>query len=79
MHDVVLEALSAQVHVGKQAEQSCIVGKRALHLHAEIIGAGRNDQGVIVQLQRDYALLGGGIGKDNADAGLILSAVPLVV
>ena len=72
VHNVVLEALSAQMHVGEETEQRRIVGKSALNFHPEIIGAGRNDESVIVQLQRDDSLLGRSLRKDNADVGLII-------
>src|SRR6478735_9343505 len=73
VHDVVLEALTPEMHVREQAEQGRIVRQSALHLHTEIVSTRRNDQRVIVQLQGDYALLRRSLGKNDSDAGSILS------
>src|SRR5437764_2374038 len=72
VHDVVLEALTPEMHVREQAEQGRIVRQSALHLHAEIVSTRRDDQRMIVQLQGDYTLLWRRLGKDHSDAGSIL-------
>ena len=45
-----------QMHMRKQAEQRGVVRQRALHFHPKVIRAGRNDEGVIVELQSENAL-----------------------
>ena len=47
-HDVVLEALSAQMHVRKEAEQQRIVRKRSVHFNAVIVGVGRNRHWIVI-------------------------------
>src|SRR5438045_1131898 len=71
-HKIVLESLAAQMHVRKETEKSRIIGERALHFHSEIIGVGRDDERVVIQLESDDALLGSALGKHDANAGLIL-------
>ena len=72
VHDVVLEALTPEMHVREQAEQGRIVRQSALHLNSEIVSAGRNDQRMIIQLQRDHTLLRQSLSEDYSDAGSIL-------
>ena len=59
MHDVVLEALATQMHVGEKAEQRGVVGQRSLHLDTVIVGAWRNWNRVVIvgQLQGKDPLL----------------------
>src|SRR5947209_17812179 len=72
VHDVVLEALTPEMHVREQAEQGRIVRQSALHLHAEIVSTRRDDQCMIVQLQGDRTLLRQSLSEDYSDAGSIL-------
>ena len=45
---VVFEAFSAQMHVGKEAEQRAIVGQRAVNFDAVVVRVRRNRNGVVV-------------------------------
>ena len=71
MNDVVFEGLAAQVHVRKEAEERAVVGHGAPDIDAVVVGARRNDEGVIGELQRQHALLRRLLGEDHADAGLV--------
>ena len=71
MNDVVLEMLAAEMHVREKIEQNGVVGKSAVDFDAIIVGAGRNDKGVIGELKAENALRGRRLGEDEAEAGLI--------
>src|SRR5882724_13563214 len=73
LHNVVLETFSAQMHVRKQAEQGGGVRQRALHFHPKVIRARWNNEGVIVELQSDDALLRRRLGEYESDACPVVS------
>src|SRR4051812_46996568 len=70
---VVLKAFAAQMHVGEKAQQGSIAGKSALHFDTKVVGPGRNNQRMIVQLQRDHSLAGRALCENHSDRCLILS------
>ena len=78
-HSVVFEALPAQVHMGKQAEQRGIVGQRALRPHSKVSRARGDDERVIVQLQSDDPCAGGFLANTRPMLLWSLPGVPLVV
>src|SRR5271165_1814805 len=71
MQDVVLEAFSAQMHVGEETEQRGVVRQSTGDLHAIIIGARRNHEGMVRELQSQHTLLWRLLRKYHSNAGLV--------
>lgn len=77
--EVVLEALSAQVHVRKEAEQGGVVGESAVDFHPIIVGIGGDGDRVVVvrELQGEDALLGRALREDETNAALVVAGLTI--
>ena len=60
---------------GKKLSNGRVVGYGAGNFHAIVVGARRNDEGVIGELQCQHALRRRLLGEHHADAGLVGAGV----